>query len=84
LEIIVEWQLITAFKVFIMLAVVANLNTAVVYRGILTLENVGSEVNYRGIFNNIDQFSCCGMAVTYCSKSFITLVVVANLYTAVI
>jgi hypothetical protein len=36
---------------------VANLNTAVVYRGILTLENVGSAVNYRGIFNNIGQFS---------------------------
>jgi hypothetical protein len=41
LEIIVEWQLITAFKVFITLAGVANLNTAVIYSGILTLENAG-------------------------------------------
>jgi len=29
---------------------VANLNTAVIYHGILTLENVGPAVNYYGIF----------------------------------
>jgi hypothetical protein len=49
---------------------VANLKTAVIYCGILTLENVGSAVNYRGIFNNVGPFSCCEMAVKYCSKSF--------------
>jgi hypothetical protein len=63
---------------------VANLNTAVAYRGILPQENVGTVINYCSIFYNIGQFSCCEMAVKYSGKSFITLVVVANLNTAVI
>jgi hypothetical protein len=33
---------------------VANLNTAVVYRRILTLENVGTAVNYRRVFITLD------------------------------
>jgi len=32
------------------MSMVANLNTAVIYHGILTLENVGIAVNYYGIF----------------------------------
>jgi hypothetical protein len=50
--------------------VVANLNMAVVYLGILTLENIGIWVNYHGHFYYIGLFSCCGMAVKYCGKSF--------------
>jgi hypothetical protein len=30
-------------------------NTMVIYRGILTLEKVGTAVNYRGIFYNTGQ-----------------------------
>jgi hypothetical protein len=40
----------TRVKSFITLAMVANFTTTVIYRNILALENVGTTVNYRGIF----------------------------------
>jgi hypothetical protein len=33
---------------------VANLNTVVIYHGILTLENVGTAVNHHGILITLD------------------------------
>ncbi len=43
-------QLIVMVKVLKHWSMVANLNTAVIYRGILTIENVSLVVNYRDIF----------------------------------
>jgi len=37
---------------------VANLNATVFYCRILTLENVGTEVNYRGIFIKLAPGAC--------------------------
>jgi hypothetical protein len=36
---------------------VANLNATVIYRGLLTLENVGTAVNYRGTFIILTPFT---------------------------
>jgi hypothetical protein len=53
---------------------VANLNTAVVYNGILSLQNVGTSVNYHGIFitlipgPNVIKISRLFFMVNYCSK----------------
>ena len=40
-------------KSFVTLDMVANLNTILIYRGILTIENVGSAVNSLSIFKTL-------------------------------
>ncbi len=50
LVITVAWLYITMLKFFITLAPRANLDTVVIYCRILTVENIGTTVNYNGTF----------------------------------
>jgi hypothetical protein len=59
-----EWQEITTVKSFVTCPMVANLNTVVIYCGILTLVNEGTVVNYLSIFITLAPGACTIKPIT--------------------